>query len=86
MTTIAQNITALSNAIERLVEIDDGFWIDAQRPKGKLGAGLGKTLDVDRLNRALTKVLTDGVPQKGKGEGALDPIWAAIQSAYKASL
>jgi hypothetical protein len=78
-------IEAFSNAIGRSVTVENGLWINDQRPKGGLGAGLGKTLDVARLDRALSKILSEGVPQKGTGEGALDPIWAAVQAAYKAA-
>mgnify|MGYP003440886471 CR=1 FL=1 len=65
---------------------EGGLWISGQRPVGKSAKGLGKTLDLARLERALTALLAGTPPEVARGSD--DPcgaLWAAVQTAYRAS-
>ena len=68
-------------------DVDEGgLWIALQRPTGRLGKGLGKTLDHARLERALTAILAGAAPRPilGSDDPCL-PVWEAVQAAYRAA-
>lgn len=64
---------------------EDGLWVNAQRPTGPLAKGLGKTIDLARLERALPAVIA-AAPKSEKGSDfPTRPIWSEIQRAYRAA-
>ena len=90
MSPISSNLSSLLSTITTasgaVFSVEDGLWINDQRPMGPLAKGLGKTLDHARLERALAAVLAGDVPKPV--HHTMDPclpIWKAVQAAYKAA-
>jgi len=83
----AANLTDLLDATSAACGIwfsvdADGLWIDGQRPNGA-AKGMGKTLDTERLSRALPEVIRRA-PQISRGNLVpTAPIWAVVQEEYK---
>jgi hypothetical protein len=90
MSPISSNLSSLLSTITTasgaVFSVADGLWINDQRPMGPTAKGLGKTLDLSRLERALTVILAGDIPKPllGTDDPCL-PVWQAVQAAYKAA-
>lgn len=86
--TTATDLTILLKTASAACQIwfavdEDGLWISAQRPTGKLGKGMGKTLDLDRLARALPEIARRAPRIERGAPIPTAPIWTVVQEEYK---
>jgi hypothetical protein len=90
MSPISSNLSSLLSTISAacgvIFEVEDGLWISSQRPMGAVAKGLGKTINLPKLEKALTVILAGDIPKPllGTDDPCL-PIWKAVQAAYKAA-
>lgn len=90
MSPISTNLSSLLSNISAACGVtflvEDGLWIASQRPRGPLAKGLGKTINLSKLEKALTAILAGDIPKPllGTDDPCL-PVWQAVQAAYKAA-